>query len=109
MARYIDADLLKDEILSNAVRLNHPEDLCRETTIFLIGVAPTADVVEVVRCKKCTHKVDFKGRVMCNRYAKKVGDEWYGLTATDNDHFCSYGECRVVTDTNVGSKTNILK
>ena len=47
MARYIDADLLKDEILSNAVRLNHPEDLCRETTIFLIGVAPTADVQEV--------------------------------------------------------------
>ena len=45
--RYIDADLLKDEILSNAVRLNHPEDLCRETTIFLIGVAPTADVQEV--------------------------------------------------------------
>ena len=47
MARYVDADLLKDEILSNAVRLNHPKDLCTETTIFLIDVAPTADVVEV--------------------------------------------------------------
>ena len=47
MIRYVDADLLKDEILSNAVRLNHPKDLCTETTIFLIDVAPTADVEEV--------------------------------------------------------------
>lgn len=51
-----------------------------------------ADVVEVVRCKDCNHKVDFKGRVMCNRNAKKIGEEWCGLTATDNEHFCSYGE-----------------
>lgn len=52
---------------------------------------PSADVVEVVRCEKCTHKVDFRGRVMCNRNAHRVCDEWYGLTATNNDHFCSYG------------------
>ena len=44
---YIDKDLIRDEILSNAVRLNHPKDLCTETTLYLIDVAPVADVVEV--------------------------------------------------------------
>lgn len=56
----------------------------------------TADVVEVVRCEKCTHKIDYKGRVMCKRnayiIALEFGEEWCGLTATKNDHFCSYGE-----------------
>ena len=52
------------------------------------------DLVEVVRCKDCTHKVDLNGRVMCNRNARKhqYYDEWLGLTATENNHFCSYGE-----------------
>lgn len=57
-----------------------------------VQIHSTADVVEVVRCEKCSHKVDFKGRVMCNRNARKINEEWCGLTATDNNHFCSYGE-----------------
>lgn len=55
-------------------------------------ITPTADVVEVVRCKDCVHKVDFKGRVMCNRNATKFMNERLGLSATDNNHYCSYGE-----------------
>lgn len=51
-----------------------------------------ADFVEVVRCKDCKHKVDFMCRVMCSRNAQKHGDEYYHLTATDNEHFCNYGE-----------------
>ena len=61
---YIDKDLIRDEILSNAVRLNHPKDLCTETTLYLIDVAPVADVVEVKhgewlldgRCSECLAK-----------------------------------------------------
>ena len=49
------------------------------------------DFVEVVRCKNCIHKVDFKGRVMCDRNAKVICGEWCGLTATNDEHFCSYG------------------
>jgi hypothetical protein len=49
-----------------------------------------ADFVEVVRCEKCVHKVDYKGRVMCGRRAIKYDGGWAGLKATDNDHFCSY-------------------
>ena len=57
-------------------------------------ITPTAHVVEVVRCKDCVHKVDSKNRVMCNRNAQIMFGEWCGLTATDNDHYCSYGERR---------------
>ena len=55
----------------------------------------TADFVEVVRCKDCTHKIiTSSGRVMCKRNATKMGAdaEWCGLTATDNNHYCNYGE-----------------
>lgn len=60
-----------------------------------VDMIPTADVVEVVRCKDCKYKhITSDCRVMCKRYAKKseLNNEWYGLTATDDNHFCSYGE-----------------
>lgn len=56
---------------------------------------PAADVVEVVRCKDCKHKlVTTSGRVMCKRNARKIDcvAEWCGLTATNDDAFCNYGE-----------------
>ena len=53
-----------------------------------------ADFVEVVRCKDCKHK-----EKTTNEYCKF----WYKFCASDNN-FCSYGERKVVTDTNVGSK-----
>ncbi len=57
-----------------------------------ISNTPTADVAEVVRCRNCIHRVDYNGRIMCNRNACKFDDEWCGLTATSIDHFCSYGK-----------------
>ena len=53
-----------------------------------------ADFVEVVRCKSCTHKVDYCGRTMCDRNARRINDGIVGLTATSPEHFCSYGESR---------------
>lgn len=58
------------------------------------NVATVCDMVEVVRCEKCEHKVDYKGRVMCGRRAIKYDGGWSGLRATDSDHYCSYGEKR---------------
>ena len=52
----------------------------------------TADVVEVVRCENCTHKVDYCGRIMCDKNARRINDGIVGLTATSPEHFCSYGE-----------------
>lgn len=60
-----------------------------------------ADFVEVVRCKDCKHKLLTEGnRVMCSRNAQKMEcfADWYGLTATDDNHFCSYGERKGGTD-----------
>lgn len=54
----------------------------------------TTDVVEVVRCKKCLHKINYKGRPMCILYAENIFGDWHGLIATRDEHFCSYGERR---------------
>ena len=51
-----------------------------------------ADFVEVVRCEKCTRRVDYEGMIMCNKFGHKFQGEWYGLRATTKDHFCSYGK-----------------
>lgn len=53
----------------------------------------TADnVVEVVRCKDCIHSVQLLDRLMCKRTAHKSENGWFGLRATADKHFCSYGE-----------------
>ncbi len=97
MARYIDADELDLEYY----------DLFTHGTMAVKGVLqifkdlldkqPTADVVKVVRCKDCKHKVLTKGNmVMCSKNAQKMEcvADWYGLTATNDNNYCSYGEKR---------------
>lgn len=44
---YIDRAAVKDEILSWAVCINHPELLRKEDTMYCIDNMPTADVMEV--------------------------------------------------------------
>ena len=70
MKTYIERAAVKDEILSWAVCINHPELLSKEDTMYCIDNIPAADVVEVrhgrwlldVRCSEClanpltTHK-----------------------------------------------------
>ena len=72
MARYIDAELAvkqKSEGLNAVYDLTDLED-------YLAGI-PTADVVEVVRCKDCKHWNN--------------GD-CYRLELSLPSDFCSYGE-----------------
>ena len=79
--RYIDADALLNRM---------PNDLPYKASVKRIVMqAPTADVVEVVRCKDCKH------------YGRKYGDTVIGYCChtkqsgyCDKDHFCSYGERR---------------
>ena len=84
MTRYIDADLLVEKLNIENVPYRRDVGLCIEDT-------PTADVVEVVRCKDCRHssKVGKSSRAdgfdrMCN---------WFKVWV-DNEHFCSHGEMR---------------
>ena len=60
----------------------------------MLNLLPDEDVEKVVRCKDCVKKVDYKGRVMCSKNAKVICGELCGLTATDNEHYCGYGERR---------------
>ena len=76
--RYIDADKLKDDLINN--RCFYPsivESAIRNT--------PTADVVEVVRCRDCKHFTYDNGGC-CG-----LG---VGLCFADENQFCSYGERR---------------
>ena len=80
MARYIDADALEKEI-----KLEASEDIAR-AVIRIIDRQPTADVVEVVRCKDCKYYV----ANYCARDIKGRTNMFY----MESDDFCSYGERR---------------
>ena len=94
MSRYIDAD---NFYASQAARCWGEPIIgtCTSDKALLydeLQKLPISDALEVIRCKDCKHKVDYKGRVMCGRRAGIIGLELYGLSATSNDNYCSYGE-----------------
>jgi hypothetical protein len=101
MAKYIDADALKDSLLldqagyKDILRTScnlHPvrerELMFRVDAISYyveeINKIPTADVAEVVRCKDCTKRGTF-------RCVKSRGEH---PTNTKNTEFCCWGEKR---------------
>ena len=49
MARYIDADAFRNTIMCQ------PKNMSVNYVLELVSKAPTADVVEVVRCKDCLY------------------------------------------------------
>jgi hypothetical protein len=89
MARYIDADLLLERIYPyNGV--DQSKYAINAKAVFeAIRKSPTADVVEVVRCKDCKYKtVTSDGEynpedIVCEYFMSD------GFRETD---FCSYGE-----------------
>ena len=97
MAKYIDAEKLKLQ-LRRYLMPNVDDDgtvtEANATRYFLnlIDEMSTEDVVEVVRCKNCIHKINYKGIPMCTVYGEEVSGAWYGLNVTKDEHFCSYGE-----------------
>ena len=88
MSRYIDADALIDFI--DVGHLRHPSELCFSeiNVVNLLLHAPTADVVEVVRCKDCKYyeqaKVNNKGFLICPASGMEIAEA----------DFCSYRERR---------------
>lgn len=81
MSRYIDADLLMEQmknacmgVMSGCEPFNEP--------LKVLESAPTADVVEVVRCKDCKHRII------------EPNDDWCECTGCDinPDGFCEEGE-----------------
>ena len=80
--KYIDADALIEFI--DVGHLRHPSELCFSEldVVNMLNHAPSADVVEVVRCKECEHYDDG----LCRR--------WKYSHVTSEDSFCSGAERR---------------
>ena len=101
MRRYIDADKLESELFRDGIAgifLGYPRR--RKYTIGEIRgmlknerIAPTADVVEVVRCKDCKHHPNNGGD--CDRSITHTSRDYLCEVNTYryiNIDFCSYGE-----------------
>lgn len=89
MSRYIDADKLYELIRTNDYKLATKNGSI-DYGMFTVGIRqtidkmPTANVVEVVRCKDCRHYKLFTG------YNENFCNE-YGGFVVEND-FCSRAE-----------------
>lgn len=86
MARYIDTELIEKHIK----REDHytPDERWRPESEFaaLIDSIPTANVVEVVRCKDCKYySKNFFG-------TESVCQHWKTWYQTNGNDFCSYGK-----------------
>ena len=81
MSKYI-------ELERQLIRLYRLNLDCGEVIKQFLLTAPTADVVEVVRCKDCKYLVRSDGicKVLSNNYEPPV--------YVDDDDFCSRGERR---------------
>ena len=82
MARYIDADRLIDD----GWMLERHGISNKLLQVMSIADVPTADVVEVVRCKDCKYgevdDADFPDQYLCHH----SGDNW-----NNGNHFCAFG------------------
>lgn len=88
---YIEREALLEKIQKtlNATELNVGERVGIRQCNRIIRTQPTADVVEVVRCKECKNYPDFDV-YSCKRlpfhFCSKFGN------ITKEDDYCSYGE-----------------
>ena len=98
MAKYIDADkLLKEFDVDTSKDVMDISDIVFGVVTSIIERQPTADVVEVVRCRDC--KRCFEKRTKRNkqlmRFCMRMDGNEYQVNAND---FCSYGERRTDND-----------
>ena len=82
MPRYIDADIALDK-MKNWHTQERLMDCVRDT--------PTADVVEVVRCKDCQHATFYSSK---NDACYKGIICEYEIGTGDENFYCIYGEAR---------------
>lgn len=100
MSKYMNAKEV-DKIFRDYISLDILEEKRVITAEGIISIGEalsrkfrSVDVIEIVRCKDCRHYILFNGRDMCKRRAlyNDYFKEYYGLTATEKQNFCSYGE-----------------
>lgn len=81
MSRYIDADLLKTDYYALPKSLSSLTVSTQYVSLSQILNTPTADVVEVVRCKDCQY-FDQAEKYCCD------------FLTTEEDGFCKWGKRR---------------
>ena len=96
MARYIDADKLRNRVKIQTNPYGKPtlEYASGLKVLVMIDQEPTADVVEVVRCKDCKWYQESEilaPNKFCFRLKHPVEDRQIGYNFSP-DAFCSYGE-----------------
>ena len=83
MSRYIDADKLKKSLSIPSASIIE----IGNSIMAQIDDIPTADVVEVIRCKDCKYgevdDADFPNQYLCHHH----GSAW-----NEGNHYCSYAE-----------------
>ena len=83
MSEYIKRE---DAVKAIARYLSPVFERAEEGATRVLSDIPCADVVEVVRCKDCIHRIDYPD-----------GDGWYcdvtnNCLMRDENFYCSYGE-----------------
>lgn len=96
MDRYINANHLIQDIELSRANNNHNNAIASQTHnaehrhfIKMVLDQPTADVVEIVRCKDCIYSfMSITGETVlyCDMYPSDDHLGW------DKDHYCGYGE-----------------
>ena len=92
MAEYIDKEKLLQKLSRMIDYCENDNKVNGLTALFQVGDAimdcPTADVVQVVRCKDCIHRDPEDKKCDCSFQARG------GIFPMSDDDFCSYGEIR---------------
>ena len=85
MSRYIDADALIKHIKNMPWKMTSAAEISKSIFLSTVEEAPTADVVEVVRCKDCVFlSKNADGKIRCANT--------YGLLINTENEYCSRGE-----------------
>ena len=90
MGRYIDVDKINFNDANNYLDENNDILISLRSVNQIIKSTPTADAVEVVRCRDCIYyqKMATGGLCMCGDKKTSYAADFY---PKEND-FCSYGE-----------------
>lgn len=91
-SRYIDANKLIERLRHNPDFLTAPKH-SKDGIIDEIVYQPTADVVEVVRCKDCKYLYCLSA-VDRRFYCRHHPDGLRGINIVEDNPYCSYGERR---------------
>lgn len=92
MSRYIDADKFRQRL--KVRQLTHKDDMTERhecgCIIEMLDNAPTADVVEVVRCKDCKYYKNGGCDLHSEPKERRPYERWT-VDVREND-YCSYGK-----------------